>query len=171
MPRYDASSADVLVYSFKEGLLSAVAHDLKLRVTHFHVDEEGGVITAEFDAASLAVVTAMKDGHEAPGLLPTFMHAETEKNIAREVLDARRHALIRFEVDRVTSAEVTGRLALNGVTRSLRGVRRDTPGRRVAEFVLDVRDFGLTPFTAMLGTLRTKPDVKVSVSLPTPDST
>ena len=55
MPRYDASSAKVLVFTFKEGLLSAAAHDLKLEVTKFTVDVEGTSVRAEFDATSLRV--------------------------------------------------------------------------------------------------------------------
>lgn len=48
MPRLDASSADCFVFTYKEGLLSAVAHDLKLRVTRFTIDTEGDAVRAEF---------------------------------------------------------------------------------------------------------------------------
>ena len=53
MARYDASNAKVQVFTFKDGLLSAMAHDLKLEVTRFELDSEG---VSTFDAGSLRVV-------------------------------------------------------------------------------------------------------------------
>lgn len=166
MPRYDASTAEVLVFTFKEGLLSAVAHDLKLRVTSFTVDVDGDRVTADLDAGSLRVVAPMKDGQENPGALPAMMYAEIEKNLVREVLHAAKHPRIRFEATAVTDAEVRGRLTLHGQTKELTCRRRDEGGRRVAEVTFDQRDFGVTPYSAMLGTLKVKPQVTVRASLP-----
>ena len=66
MIEYDASSAQCLVYSFKEGLLSKLAHDLKHRVTRFsvRVDEQTRAVEAEIDARSLRVECVMNDGVE-----------------------------------------------------------------------------------------------------------
>lgn len=165
MAHLDPSSAEVLVFTFKEGLLSAVAHDLKLRVTKFGVDVDGDRVTAEFDPTSLRVVNAMKDGKDDPGALPGFAHAEIEKNIVNDVLEPKRHPAIRFETTAITDAQVTGRLTLHGQTKSLTGTRRDEGGRKVAEFRFDQRDFGIKPFSAMLGTLKIKPEIVVRVSL------
>ena len=53
--RCDASTAECLVYTFREGLLAAVGHDLCLRVARFTVElGDGDAIVAELDAASLA---------------------------------------------------------------------------------------------------------------------
>lgn len=166
MARYDAGSAEVLVFTFKEGLLSAVAHDLKLKVGRFTVDVEGGVAKAEFDPTSLRVLTAMKDGQENPGALPGFAQAEIEKNLQADVLQPKKHPTIRFETTQVSDVEVRGRLALHGESREVRGQRKVEGTRDVAEFHLDQRDFGIKPFSAMLGTLKIKPEVVVRVSLP-----
>src|SRR4051812_4209200 len=40
--RIDPASAECLVYTFKEGLLSAVAHDLKIRVERFEIEVTPG---------------------------------------------------------------------------------------------------------------------------------
>ncbi|MEW6434483.1 MAG: YceI family protein [Myxococcota bacterium] len=165
MAHLDPSSAEVLVFTFKEGLLSAVAHDLKLRVTKFGVDVDGGQVTAEFDPTSLRVVNAMKDGKDDPGALPGFAFGEIEKNIVNDVLEAKRHPAIRFETTSITDAQVTGRLTLHGQTKSLTGTRKDEGGRKVAEFRFDQRDFGIKPFSAMLGALKIKPEIVVRVSL------
>lgn len=166
MARFDAASAQVSVFTFKEGLLSAVAHDLELRLTRFTIEEAEGQLTADFDAASLRVVCAMKDGRPSPGTLPAFAHGEIEKNAAADVLDVRRHPRIAFVTSEVRDDAVVGQLTLRGETRRVEGRRRDEAGRRVAEFRLDVRDFGIKPFSAMLGTLKLKPEVVARVSLP-----
>jgi polyisoprenoid-binding protein YceI len=166
MARYDATTAEVLVFTFKEGLLSAVAHDLKLKVTKFSLEVERAAVKAEFDPASLEIVTAMKDGHENPGALPAFAQSEIRKNLEKDVLAVAKFPAISFETTAITEAEVRGRLTLHGVTRDLTGTRHDEGGRAVAEFRLDQRDFGIKPFSAMLGTLKIKPEVRVRVSLP-----
>ena len=63
-------------------------------------------------------------------------------------------------------AVIKGSLTLTGKTRPLviEAARRD--GRWVAEVSLHQPDFGIKPYSAMLGTLRVKPDVTVVVSLP-----
>lgn len=162
MPRYDASRAEVLVFTFKEGLLSAVAHDLKLKVTSLTVDVEGTQVKADLDASSLRVLTPMKDGAENPGALPKLVYGEIEKNAATDVLNAKKHSRITFTSTAITDTEVVGQLSLHGVTRELRGKRTGT----TAEFSLDQRDFGIKPYSAMLGTLKVKPVVQVKVTLP-----
>ena len=164
MAHLDPSSAEVLVFTFKEGLLSAVAHDLKLRPTKFGLDVDGDSVKAEFDAASLKVVCAMKDGQENPSGLPGFAHAEIEKNLVNDVLESKKHPQIRFETTSITDTQVKGRLTLHGQTREVVGARKDAGGKRVAEFRLDQRDFGIKVYSAMLGTLKIKPEIVVRVA-------
>lgn len=164
MLRYDPSNAEVLVFTFKEGLLSAVAHDLKLRVTKFTLEVEGSSVKGEFDADSLKVVAAMKDGRENPAALISI--GDIEKNMRADVLEVKKHQSIRFESSSITASEVVGRLTLHGVTKEVRGARKDGGGKRVAEFQLDQRDFGIKPYSAMLGTLKLKPEIVVRVTMP-----
>jgi polyisoprenoid-binding protein YceI len=165
MARIDASKVKVLVFTYKEGLLSAVAHDLELEVKRCAIDEEADRITGEFEASSVKVVTAMKDGAPQPGSLSDSMKADIEKNMLGDVLDVRRHPTVRFESTKVSPTAVEGRLTLHGVTKTVTGTRKDADGARVAEFRLDQRDFGIKPFSAMLGTLKIKPEVLVRVSI------
>ncbi len=166
MARLDSTKAEVVVLTFKEGLLSAVAHDLKLQVGRFTIDAEGERFVGEFDTASVRVVDAMKDGREHSGALSASMKADIEKNIVHDVLDSRKHPTARFETTTVTADRVEGRLTIHGVTKDVRGTRRDAGGQRIAEFRFDQRDFGIKPYSAMLGTLKIKPEVLVRVSVP-----
>ena len=86
MAVYDASNAECHVYTYKEGVLSAVAHDLKIRVTKFRieVDPVAESVNAEFDATSLRVVCAMEGSDENHGSLRSGDKAKIERNNARQ---------------------------------------------------------------------------------------
>jgi hypothetical protein len=160
MSRYDASQVEVLVLTFKEGALSALAHDLKIRVTHLELELEAAAVSATFDATSLRVVCARKDGNDSTAKIDP---PQIEKNIVKDVLEAAKHPQIRFQSTQVTPTEVVGNLTLHGVTREIRCARK--PDGRV-EARLDQRDFGIKPYSAMFGALKVKPEVVVTVRPP-----
>ena len=55
---------------------------------------------------------------------------------------------------------------LGGRSKALTIEARRDAGRWVAEVLLHQPDFGVKPYSAMLGTLKIKPDVRVRVSVP-----
>jgi hypothetical protein len=170
--RLDPSTADCLVFTYKEGLLSAVAHDLQIRVQEFAItlDEIAWHVEARFDATSLRVVGVMRDGVAHPDELGEADKRTIERSIVRDVLQADRHPDVRFTSTvaeaRGDELAVGGTLALHGRTRSLVvPVRRDSGGW-IAEVHLHQPDFGIRPYSAMLGTLRVRADVVVRVAIP-----
>ena len=171
MPKYDESQAECLVFTFKEGLLSKVAHDLKLRVTRFSMDVSPSSVRAEFDLSSLQVVTAMRDGNENPQALSDADKAKIAEQISNEVLHARQHPSAVFNSRSVTPRAdggytVAGELSLHGVTQSIQTDTRSEGDRQVASIELHQPSYGITPFKAMMGTLRVKPDLIVRVCVP-----
>ena len=162
MTRYDASTAEVLVYTFKEGALSALAHDLKIQVTRVELEVGDDSVTAVFDASSLRVVCPRKDGRDHPGAVPALVYGEIEKNIVKDVLASAKFPQIRFASTQVTPTLVVGQLTLHGVTREVR-CTRSADG--LVEARLDQRDFKIKPYSAMFGTLKVKPEVVVTVRL------
>lgn len=173
MVHLDDSSAECWVFTYKQGLLSAVAHDLKIRVTKFvvDVDEARRAISAHFDAASLRVVCAMDDGIEAPGTLTAANKREIESNIKADVLHAGEYPDIRFGSTAVEENGgaylVKGKLALHGHERQVRARVRQDDAHYVAEVRLHQPDFGIRPYTALLGALKVRPDVLVRIVVPT----
>lgn len=175
MPRFDQDSAECLILTYRSGLLSPIAHDLKIRAERLfiEVDEEPRAVRAEVDASSLRVVTAMKEGRENPSALSDKDKREIERNIREDVLHAGRHPTIRFESTKIekvgTEWIVEGDLTLHGTTRRIE-TRTSTEGDSVVvELVLHQPDFGVKPYTAALGTLKVQADVKVRVSVPLAD--
>jgi polyisoprenoid-binding protein YceI len=170
MARYDASNAEVLVFSYKDGLLAKMAHDLKIRVERFtiEVDDETRAVEARFDPKSLRVVCARKDGRDDPGTLSSGDVQKVHANIEKDVLDVKRHPEITFRSREVVETErghrVAGDLTLHGQTRPvIAEVIREGEKLRT-EIRLHQPDFGIKPFTAALGALKVKPDVLVTVT-------
>lgn len=170
----DAATADCLVFTYKEGLLSAVAHDLQIRVQDFAIALDDAVwhLEARFDPTSLCVVGVMRNGVVHPDELSEGDRQTIERTIGRDVLQADRHPVVRFTSTaaeaRGTTLAVSGTLTLHGETRTLLVlVRREASGW-IAEVRLHQPDFGIQPYRAMLGTLRVRADVVVRVTIPVP---
>jgi polyisoprenoid-binding protein YceI len=172
MPTHDAATATCHVFTFKEGVLSAIAHDLRIRVERFTItiDEAAGSVEARCVADSLRVDCAMKDGREAFDALSDRNKREIEGNIAGEVLHARKHPEIVFRSTHVhgegDERRIAGTLVLHGTSRPLQVTARRQADRWVAEVELHQPDFGIKPYSAMLGTLKIRPTVRVRVSVP-----
>jgi polyisoprenoid-binding protein YceI len=161
--------ASVTVFTFKEGLLSKIAHDLRIGVRRFEITSDAGAIRASFDPASLEVLSTMRDGRDAPGLLSDRDFRTIEETIRTDVLETRRFRSIAFEGTEERSGErrsVRGTLTLHATARPIRIDLQRRGTRWVGTIELDQRDFGITLYRAMLGTLRIQPRVRIEVSLP-----
>ncbi len=172
MPTFGPPAASCEILTFKEGVLSPVAHDLLLRVTRFEVqvDPAAPAVSAWFDAASLRVVHALRGGQPLPGALRPGDVGEIEAIVRRTVLRADRHPEIRFASTAVASHdggyEVRGRLTIGAATRELVLAVRREADRLATEVRLRQPDFGIQPYRAMLGALRVQPNVVVRAAIP-----
>jgi len=170
LPTFDATTATVLVDAFKEGLLSRVGHDVRLEVTRFDIRVDADRIEATFDPASLKVLGAVRDGRIDAGALSDKDKATIVGYVRDDILGVSRHPTIRYVAEEVDAdadeVDIEGELELHGAT-----VDVDVHGRRegdrwVARVRLHQPDFGIRPFKALMGALKIKPGVEVTVSLP-----
>jgi len=170
MPTFSASEFDCHVLTFKEGMLSAVAHDLKIRVGKGSITVDGESVEATFDPKSLSVVCARKDGRDAPGTLSGGDKKKIESNIQKDVLHAKKHPEIRFVSTSVTRdgerATITGELTLHGTTESITATATKKGERWETEVEIHQPDYGIKPYSAMLGALKVKPTLRVQLSVP-----
>lgn len=157
------------VFTFKEGMLSALAHDLEIEVGKLTVEvAEDLAIDARFDASSLRVLHSMSDGR-ATTALGDGDKKKIEKTIASDVLDVRKYPEIRFVAPAPTpdgeGYRYRGQLTLHGATKTIDVVSKKQGDKQVAEVVLHQPDFGIKPYSAMLGTLKIKPDVRLRIEV------
>jgi YceI-like domain len=177
MRTLDASTVECQVFTYKDGALSSLAHDLELKVTRLTLeldDVQPSKLLARLAADSLVVLHALKDGRPT-AQLSAADRRKIEKTVVSDVLDVRRYPEIRYEAT-ITPAgaaasddfHLVGELTLQGRRRPLPLRARRQADRIVVETSLHQPDFGIQPYSALLGALRLRPDVKVRISLPWP---
>lgn len=170
--RYGPEDSEVSVFTFKEGLLSAIAHDLELRVERFEISLSAARdrVEASFDPRTIRVVDAIVDGRRSPGTLSDKDKAKIESNVVKDVIDVRRGPQVRFTSSAVEATpaglRVVGTLELSGRSRSLTVEAREDGDHFVVETRLHQPDFGIKPYSAMLGALKIKPDIDVRLRFP-----
>ncbi len=173
MQRLDQSSAVCEILTYKEGLLSSFAYDLRIKVTSFNIELGGAnnFISAEFDVRSLRVECAIVDGRDRPDLLSLRDRDEINKRIITEVLNTEKHPVIDLVSSSVrkdgSQYLVRGGLTVNGEKREISfTVRKEDGAHYVTDVSLHLPDFGIKPFSALFGAVRLKPDILIHISIP-----
>jgi polyisoprenoid-binding protein YceI len=161
VPSFNAEEIDCRVSVFREGLLTAVGHDIDLQVTDLTLEiGDDDSITGEFVVDSLTVCSHGPSESD---------RKDIQKNAAK-TLEARKYPTIMFRSTSVArdgdQAKIEGDLTLHGVTNSISIEARSQGGHWNAEVSLDQRKFDIKPFSAMMGALKVKPEVKVRISIP-----
>lgn len=171
----DAAASHLKVWSYKEGLLSRVAHDLCLEARELtadlSLDGDRFQVEVVVPVRSLKVLGQVKGGEVNP--LKAKDHTEIEGNMTGpKVLDAGRYPEVRYTgrgERRAGTCQVAGELTLHGQTHPLAfpiQLREEDDGLRVeGEVRFDQTRFGIKPFSAMFGALKVKDGLRVSWSL------
>lgn len=172
MPTYDASAAECLIYTFKEGFLSRLAHDLKLSVASLSVtvETEPPSVRATFDTRSVQALCFRKEGADDAHPLGALERSQIESNLHTDVLASARYPSAQFVSTAVTpSADgftVRGELTLHGRTAELTVPVQRVGDRLVASVNLRQTAFGIKPYSAALGSLKVRDEVMVTLSVP-----
>jgi hypothetical protein len=161
VPTFDAAAVDCQVTVFREGMLTSFGHDVTLQVTSLSLDiGDDDTITGDFDAGSLRVTNEEISASD---------RQDIERN-ASKTLETGKYPKISFHSVSVVrdgdTARIEGDLTLHGVTNPITIEARNDGQRWDAKITFDQRKFGIKPFSAMLGGLKVKPDVDVSISVP-----
>jgi polyisoprenoid-binding protein YceI len=172
MAQVTSSTGSIKVFTFPEGALSAFGHDLQFSASRFDIEVLAQSVKARVDASSLRVVAAMRGEKPDPQALSASDKAEIERNCARDVLEAHRYSEATFvstDVRRTDAGwSVRGTLTLHGIAQEISFDVAAVGNRAIAHLELDVRRFGIKPYSAMLGALRVQPRVVVVVETPLP---
>ncbi len=161
----------VLVNVYKDGVAAKMGHDLTLQASSWsgqadiNPDEpSASSVNVTIDPRSLEVV----EGKGGAKPLSESDKKDIKKNITDKVLTSRDD--ITFESTGVSGNSLKGNLSING---------RSTPvtldldvadsGKVTAKTSFKQSQFGLKPFSAMLGALKVKDsvDITIEVQLPT----
>lgn len=160
----------VEVFSFKEGLLGRVAHDLRLSVGSFGIEGAPDGFEVRFDISSLRVDGVMRDGRLDEGTLGEGDKRDILDNVKHKILHAERP--LRFEGRAEPRDDggyrVSGELEMAGQRRAL-SLSLDRVGDRLqGEIELQPSRWGIKPFKALMGAIKLQDRVRVRFDLPLP---
>jgi hypothetical protein len=157
----------LLVFTWREGLLSRVGHDLRLSAQRIEIVPESGGWVVRVPVAGLRVDGAMRDGALDPGALSAKDRGDIEEPMRGAVLHADQHPAVVYR-GRLVDGRAVGMLTLCGRTLPLELPTRVGDGRVRGEVELVPSRWGIQPYRALLGTLKVQDRVRVvfDVALP-----
>ena len=155
------------VYTYKTGLLSRVAHDLRLSAEHFELRVEGDRVEAQVRANSLRVDGVMRDGRLHASQLSARDRAKIAETIRSKVLRTRTYPEIHFRgvLDPGPPLAVRGTLSLMGVSHALQLRARREGDRLRARFELRPTRYSIPPYEALAGAIRLQDRVAIELDL------
>jgi polyisoprenoid-binding protein YceI len=163
----------IKVYCKREGLAARVGHDLTLQVAQWNANVEldpdditRSSVTATLDGQSLEVL----EGHGGATPLSDKDRNDIKKNIAQKVLTS---GTITFRSTSIESSGdgkigVNGELTIGGATRPERLALTQDGERFTGRVVIRQTDFGIKPYSAMLGALKVADEVEIEVDVRIP---
>ncbi len=161
----DVRHSKLTVFVYKAGLFSAFAdnHVISAPIA-------SGTITTTPTAAIELVVNAAELVPLDPDLDPAKREQVRTRMLSAEVLDTARFATITFTSGAIEPAgsdrwNVTGRLTIHGVTRTVTFPVTRADGRYRGETRIRQRDFGITPIRIAGGTVSVKDGLKVEFEI------
>lgn len=159
----------IQIFTFKEGLLSRLAHDLCVGVRSFEIELRNGQVFARFDVLSARVDGVVQGERVDPNRFSRQDTDVIERNMRDAILNAARFPVVELEgavhpsgIDRWS---VRGRLKIVGQTCEI-----EVPVTRVGtELLVDLditpSAWGIKPFTTMGGAIGIQDRWRVRVRL------
>ena len=159
------TDGSVQVFTFKEGLLSRVAHDLRLTLGRFELTQEGDTIRGRFWPETLEVDGAMQGGRLDPSGLKPKDKREIHQNMTRKVLNTKRFPVVELEATR-DGDRLQGQLTLNGRRNPITCAVREVDGKITGRVTLVPTRWGIAPYKALMGAIKLQDRVEVAFSVP-----
>ncbi len=94
------------IYTFKEGLLSAVAHDLLIEMAKFEIKMTDQQIQGKFWLESLKVKGAIVQGELNTSLLKAKDHLEIQNNIFQKILETKKYPIAYISFDQAQDPSI-----------------------------------------------------------------
>lgn len=162
-------SGRIEVLTFKDGLLSKVAHDLLLELRQFDLRTDGARVEGTFVMTSLSVEGVMKDGVlDAHGISESD-RLDINTNVQKKILRTREFPEAKLVGEATRSAggyTLVGKLTLVGKTQDLTVNARESEGKWRGEAELVPTRWGIQPYKALLGAIRLQDRVVVRFEFP-----
>lgn len=160
---------DVRLFTFKEGVLSAIAHDLQLTVKRFRVELRDDQVKGFFMPESIVVDGAVKNGRIDERALSDKDKGKIRTAMASEVLRTSEFGKVSFEgtvAQEGLALVARGELELVGKRVAIEVPMRQKNGQVMGDIEIQPSRWGIKPYKALGGTLKLQDRVRVTFALP-----
>lgn len=160
-------NATLRVKTYREGVVSKAGHDLVIDVTSWQATvtsgEDSTPVSVELSADPRSL--RVRDGHGGAKALSDKDRGDITKNIEKKVLGGDAIEFRSTGVDRPGDdgrLHVSGELRLAGTARPVSfALRRRDEGRAEGVGPLRQSDWGIEPYTALMGMLKVRDDIEI----------
>ena len=156
---FNEHNSQCVLYTYKEGLLSAIAHDLKIKISRFDINIDAEQhIQARFWPDTCEVLGAVDaDGNLIANALKTKDLKQIKKNLQKDVLKTNKYPVIQFQ-GQVQQQSVVGHLEIQKQKQNIsHQISVQSQANQVhisATFTLKPSQWGIAPYKALLGAIR-----------------
>ena len=163
----ELSSMDAIihVYTYKEGLLSKLAHDLRFTLARFSISASGAEVSARFEVGSLRVDGAIKSGKLERAELSQADRDKIHATV-QDVLGAREYGEAKLSAKLLTTRPpflMEGQFTLKGDTRPVAVRLERDEDRLFGELTITPSQWGIRPYRALGGTLKLQDRVRITI--------
>jgi hypothetical protein len=166
------SKGEIHLFTYKEGLLSKVAHDLRLTVKRFRVVIDGSTVSADFFPETIQVDGAINGDVLDERALSAKDKEKIRSTMAGTVLRVSQHAKISFAgTVRPQNGGFIARGALTLIGKShdiVVPIERDGADL-VGNVEFQPSQWGIKPYSALGGAIRLQDRLVVSFRVPAPE--
>ncbi len=165
------TQGQIHVFTFKDGLLARLAHDLRLGLDRFSLSVEGTKVTGQFWPTSLQVHGTIDHGRLNEDGINAKDKQKIAKTIQKEILKTSNHPQVSFEgqgqLIKEGTYEVQGKLTLLGRSAPLTLKVQEKDGQYTGEADFTPSQWGIKPYKALAGAIKLQDRLRISFSLPT----
>jgi len=163
--KLDAARSRVVVYTFAEGFLSALAHDLELVAGDLSGHAESSTAEIQAKVAAIRVSGVMKRGKVDTGILSESDRAAIERQIREEVFPGQA-IVARGELDGPRAVvDVAAPQGTTRVTAAVSVTREGGEARARGSVEIPVSALGAPPVKGPMGAFRVRDRVRVEFDL------
>lgn len=154
-----------------------LAHDLILTPAQWSGTMNVDADNPAASSASLAIDARSIQIVEAVGGMKSLSDKDRRdiaKNIDEKVLETGRHPQLTFESTSVSGSEpnfnVAGNMTIRGTTRPVNVALNVNGSQVTARTSISQKDFGIKPFSAMMGAIKLRDDVEFELTVTLPSA-
>lgn len=149
------------IETFKEGLLSRVAHDLRFRLAPCELILTGDQVTGNFALQSIQLEGAIKNGRLAPHLLSSKDKAKILHNVHNTLLRSKTHPTVDLTGTR-SGTQFQGELRLCGQVSTLSCALIESANGVRGQLEITPFNWGISPFKALFGAIQLQDRVRIA---------